>query len=112
MGGFLANPVESYPNVFGDGSVLGGKHGVGWMKRWPYALPNLMSAILLFSAALCLLFGLEEVGDGSFVQLCLLTYERTDTRSSAGQTGHWPPRHKVFYTSAQVTVSSLHRFES
>ena len=35
MGGFLANPVESYPNIFGDGSALGGEHGVGLEEALP-----------------------------------------------------------------------------
>ena len=66
LGGLLANPVESYPAIFSDGSVLGGKHGVSWMKHWPYALPNLISAAFLFCAALAVLFGLEEVCDAHF----------------------------------------------
>ena len=61
LGGVLANPVASYPRVFGDNSIFGGTDGVWWMKHWPYALPNLMSAVFLFSAATGVLFGLEEV---------------------------------------------------
>ena len=62
LGGLLADPVESYPRVFGGNSVFGGKSGVWWMKHWPYALPNLLSAFFLFSAAAGVIFGLEEVG--------------------------------------------------
>ena len=61
LGGLLANPVESYPRLFGDNSILGGKHGIWWMKHWPYALPNLLSAVFLFSGATAIFFGLEEV---------------------------------------------------
>ena len=61
LGGLLANPVGSYPSVFGDDSFFGGKDGVWWMKHWPYALPNLISAIFLFSAVAAVFFGLEEV---------------------------------------------------
>ena len=68
LGGLLANPVENYPSIFGDGSVLGGKHGVSWMKRWPYALPNLISAAFLFTAFLGVLFGLEEVCNAHYVE--------------------------------------------
>lgn len=62
LGGLLADPVSSYPGLFGPGSVFGGKDGVWWMKKWPYALPNLVSAMFLLSSAIALLLGLEEVG--------------------------------------------------
>ena len=61
LGGLLSDPVGSYPKVFGEESLLGGKDGVWWLKHWPYALPNLLSAIFLFSSAVAVLFGLEEV---------------------------------------------------
>ncbi|QDS72252.1 hypothetical protein FKW77_005906 [Venturia effusa] len=60
LGGVLSDPVTSYPGVFGDNSPIGGKTGVWWMKHWPYALPNLVSAIFLTSAATLLFLGLEE----------------------------------------------------
>ncbi|MCJ1314305.1 hypothetical protein MMC25_007985 [Agyrium rufum] len=60
MGGLLADPVTSYPGIFGDNSVLGGKDGVWWMKHWPYALPNLISGVFLFMSAMGVVFGLEE----------------------------------------------------
>ena len=52
MGGLLADPVGSYPSVFG---------GVKWLERFPYALPNLFSAFILFTASTLVFFGLEEV---------------------------------------------------
>lgn len=61
LGGLLASPVENYPGLFGDNSLLGGRHGVSWMKNWPYALPNVVAAIFLFSAAMVIFFGLQEV---------------------------------------------------
>lgn len=61
LGGLLANPVENYPNIFGENSILGGEHGVRWMKRWPYMLPNLVNAVFLFIAAMSVFLGLEEV---------------------------------------------------
>ena len=61
LGGLLSDPVGSYPRVFGKGSLLGGEDGVWWLKHWPYALPNLLSAVFLFSSAVAVLFGLEEV---------------------------------------------------
>lgn len=63
LGGVLADPVKSYPSVFGPGSFLGGKDGVWWMRMWPYALPNILSALVIFSAALSVFFGLEEVSN-------------------------------------------------
>ncbi|KAK7545907.1 MFS transporter [Phyllosticta citricarpa] len=60
LGGILADPVGTYPWLFGPGSWLGGEDGVGWMRRWPYALPNLVSAAFLFSAACAIYFGMEE----------------------------------------------------
>jgi len=61
IGGVLADPVGSYPSLFGAGTFFGGKDGVWWMRQWPYALPNLMSAIFLFFAVCGVFFGLEEV---------------------------------------------------
>ena len=61
LGGFLSEPVTSYPRIFGEHSLFGGKNGVWWLEHWPYALPNLLSAIFLFTAAALVIFGLEEV---------------------------------------------------
>lgn len=61
IGGLLANPVENYPNIFGDRSTFGGEHGVQWMRRWPYLLPNLVNAVFLFTVAVSVFLGLEEV---------------------------------------------------
>jgi MFS family permease len=61
LGGLLADPVKTYPNIFGPGSVFGGDTGVWWMQKWPYALPNFISAVFLIFATLIVLFGLEEV---------------------------------------------------
>ncbi|KAL0261476.1 hypothetical protein SLS55_002906 [Diplodia seriata] len=60
LGGLLADPVGNYPYLFGPGSLVGGKNGVGWMTKWPYALPNLVSAVFLFCSSMAILFGLEE----------------------------------------------------
>lgn len=61
LGGSLADPVKSFPWLFGPGSVLGGKTGVWWMEHWPYALPNLLSGIFIFISFVAVLLGLEEV---------------------------------------------------
>ncbi|RMX88254.1 hypothetical protein D0869_01752 [Hortaea werneckii] len=64
LGGLLADPVGSYPNIFGPGGSLGGKNGVGWLTKWPYALPNVVSAGFLFCSAIGVVFGLEETLEG------------------------------------------------
>lgn len=60
LGGILADPVKSYPKLLGPGSLLGGKDGVWWMQHWPYALPNVLSAMFLFCAAVAVFLGLDE----------------------------------------------------
>lgn len=61
LGGTLADPVQSLPWLFGPGSLFGGENGVWWMKHWPYALPNLLSACFIFMSSLAIFFGLDEV---------------------------------------------------
>lgn len=61
LGGSLADPVNNLPHLFGPGSVLGGKEGVWWMRHWPYALPNILSAIFIFMSLVAVFLGLEEV---------------------------------------------------
>lgn len=51
MSGFLADPVHSLPSLFG---------GVQWLVDFPYALPNLVSSIILGTAALAVILGLDE----------------------------------------------------
>lgn len=60
LGGWLADPVASYPGIFGPGGSIGGEKGVGWLIKFPYALPNVINACFLFGSAMGILFGLEE----------------------------------------------------
>ncbi|KAI9369766.1 hypothetical protein BJX61DRAFT_536166 [Aspergillus egyptiacus] len=60
LGGMLADPMRNYPHLFGPGSVFGGKDGVWWMERWPFALPNLISAVFIFTSWAAVFFGLDE----------------------------------------------------
>ncbi|EXJ96199.1 hypothetical protein A1O1_01325 [Capronia coronata CBS 617.96] len=60
LGGFLADPITSFPHLFGPDSVLGGKKGVKWMEAFPYALPNVVSACFILVSALCVVLGLDE----------------------------------------------------
>lgn len=61
LGGGLADPVKNFPHLLGPGSLLGGKDGVWWMRHWPYALPNVLSAMFIFASLLAVFFGLDEV---------------------------------------------------
>ncbi|KAH7311539.1 major facilitator superfamily domain-containing protein [Stachybotrys elegans] len=60
IGGILADPTNSLPNVFGPGSLLGGAHGVAWLEKFPYALPNLFFSAVLGAAAFAIFLGLDE----------------------------------------------------
>lgn len=75
LGGWLQDPVHTFPPTFGPHSVFGGEHGVGWMKTFPYALPNLISSMFLLSSVMLVFLGLEEVS----LRICYLsklTYDR------------------------------------
>ena len=52
LGGFLADLAGSYPSIFGE---------VKFLRMFPYAAPNILSAVFLFSATLGVFFGLAEV---------------------------------------------------
>ena len=52
LGGLLADPAGSYPSIFGH---------VKFLRLFPYAPPNILSAFFLFSAGLGVFFGLREV---------------------------------------------------
>ncbi|KAK5072514.1 hypothetical protein LTR64_005012 [Lithohypha guttulata] len=60
VGGLLSDPVRYYPALFGDNSLFGGANGVTWMKTYPYALPNLFCALVLFADAVLVFLFLEE----------------------------------------------------
>ncbi|OOF98002.1 hypothetical protein ASPCADRAFT_24647, partial [Aspergillus carbonarius ITEM 5010] len=60
LGGALADPLKNYPHLFGPGTLLGGETGVGWMRQWPFALPNVLSAIFIFFSLVAVFFGLDE----------------------------------------------------
>lgn len=57
LGGLLADPAHSYPEVLGN---------VEFFRRFPYALPNLVSAFFLFSAAVSAWLCLEEVSSPTY----------------------------------------------
>jgi hypothetical protein len=57
LGGILSDPAGSYPNLFGN---------VNFFKAFPYATPNIVSAIFLFCAAVAVWLGLEETLDSRY----------------------------------------------
>ena len=52
LGGVLSDLAGSYPGVFGH---------IEFLRRFPYAAPNVLSAFFLFSAFMAIWLGLEEV---------------------------------------------------
>ncbi|KAI0423422.1 major facilitator superfamily domain-containing protein [Xylaria sp. FL1042] len=54
LGGVLSDPASSYPDVFGD---------VEFFEKFPYATPNIVSAIFLGTALLLCWLMLEETHD-------------------------------------------------
>ncbi|EME49419.1 hypothetical protein DOTSEDRAFT_68253 [Dothistroma septosporum NZE10] len=64
LGGLLADPAGSYPQLFGPGSAFGGEDGIRLFMKWPYALPNIVNATFLGLSALGVMLGLEETLEG------------------------------------------------
>lgn len=77
LGGVLADPAASYPDLFGETSFF---------INFPYALPNLVSAIFLLSAALIAWLFLEEVSQRPLpFDTARCTHNRVDTRCAGRQ---------------------------
>jgi hypothetical protein len=51
LGGILSDPAGNYPSLFG---------GVAFLERFPYAVPNIVSAMFLLGVASAAWLGLEE----------------------------------------------------
>ncbi|OCK74211.1 MFS general substrate transporter [Lepidopterella palustris CBS 459.81] len=60
VGGLLVDPAVSFPTAFGPHSLFGGEAGVIWMIEYPYALPSLLCAALLFLEAVAVALLLRE----------------------------------------------------
>lgn len=56
----MADPISTFPGIFGPNTMIGGKDGVAWMRYWPYAFPNLFSALFIFLAGIAVVLGLDE----------------------------------------------------
>ena len=53
LGGVLSDPAGSYPEWFGN---------IQFFNRYPYAPPNILSALIVSIALIGVFLGLEEVG--------------------------------------------------
>lgn len=60
IGGMLSDPVQFHTSWFGRNSFFGGKDGVAWLIRYPYAPPNICCALLMFADAMLVFLFLEE----------------------------------------------------
>lgn len=60
ISGLLSDPVKYHPNLFGNNSTFGGETGVAWLKKFPYAAPNLCCTMVLFADAFLVWVGLGE----------------------------------------------------
>ncbi|KAF2670270.1 MFS general substrate transporter [Microthyrium microscopicum] len=95
LGGLLSDPVGQYPWLFGPNTFIGGKTGVGWMITYPYALPNVASAVFLTISTTAVFLGLEE------------THEMLRHKPNRGrQVGLWLLRN-VFRRTDRSTYSAL-----
>lgn len=57
MGGLLADPAATVPDLFGPDGCFGFR----WIQNYPYALPSILNALFLTITAYVVFFGLEEV---------------------------------------------------
>lgn len=72
LGGVLADPAASYPDLFGETSFF---------VNFPYALPNLVSAFFLLSASLTAWLCLEEVSHLTLPYIMvILAHNKVDAR--------------------------------
>ncbi|EFY94668.2 MFS transporter [Metarhizium robertsii ARSEF 23] len=59
LGGLLANPIEIFPQVFGEAAIFESQ----WIYQNPYALPSIVNALLLTISAIATYLFLEELTD-------------------------------------------------
>ncbi|KAM0817854.1 putative Major facilitator superfamily (MFS) profile domain-containing protein [Seiridium cardinale] len=56
LGGYLADPVQTLPSLFGDGGMFASK----LVQAYPFALPAIINAVFLGVTGVVVYFGLEE----------------------------------------------------
>lgn len=72
LGGVLADPAASYPDLFGE---------TRFFLNFPYAMPNLVSAFFLLSASLTAWMCLEEVSHRMLlIHMTTLAHKKADAR--------------------------------
>lgn len=72
LGGVLADPAASYPDLFGETRFL---------VNFPYVLPNLVSAFFLLSASLTAWMCLEEVSHRALtLDMAIFAHNKADAR--------------------------------
>jgi MFS family permease len=84
LGGFLASPVEQYPETFGDNALL---------KRYPYLLPSLVSACWAWLSLLLGYFMLPETD--VFLQRQVEAAEHHGRGSERGADIELAPAHRA-----------------
>ncbi|KAH8657968.1 MFS transporter [Xylariales sp. PMI_506] len=60
LGGYLADPVQTLPSLFGEGRPLASK----LVRSYPFALPGIINAVLLGVTGAIVYFALEETLNG------------------------------------------------
>ncbi|RFU33842.1 hypothetical protein B7463_g2521, partial [Scytalidium lignicola] len=81
-GSWLADPVMTYPYLFGTNSVFGDSKGTKWLTKFPYALPALLSGFSMLLMCLVVFLLIEETLESrknqpdSGLQLCLFIRRR------------------------------------
>ncbi|KAJ2965478.1 hypothetical protein NUW58_g10876 [Xylaria curta] len=76
LGGLLSDPAGSYPSTFGD---------VEFFKRFPYATPNIVSAMFLGMALLLCWLMLEEVCVTYLPRFRMMVADASDSQLSRRQ---------------------------
>lgn len=105
LGGLLANPVETYPTLFGPGSTLGGSNGISWMVRWPYLLPNLLSAAFVAGNMFSICFCLRETKDSA--ESPLMLSRRVVKRLLSALGLHTGPSREFHYSQIRGSVEDI-----
>lgn len=102
LGGGLADPVRSYPNIFKPGSIL---------DRFPYLLPNLVCFFIVVFAIIVGILFLEETNEDMKelrdYGLEVGTWIERKVRSTS-----WPPFSACRETSTTETLTLLHEGEA
>ena len=81
MGGFLADPANTLPGLFGQGSIF----GFQWLQDYPYALPSLLNALFLAVVTGLVFLFLEEASISYNLRTVSVTNYIIDLQGSCRQ---------------------------